>query len=745
MALTTNEKEIIEKFKQAAMEHPQVKWFDVGYQDFLFDSQRDLEFPCVFLQSNGVTNGDLRLTNNFTIYCLDLPLMESEADNTEFEYQEQYVDSRNTCLAIINYILGQVRGENRQLFSLRRIGPAIPDQGQLDGATGYRITVEVEYDSLLNTGFEFLPEASIEITSHAGSAEENSGDIQLGYTTEGFTGTPTIVWSSPDGGTISNDGLVDDGTVGEFTYQVTGTYLSQVASDTTTIAWTMATAPSVTIGNHAASQQEDSGDITLTATTANFSTTPTIVWSSTDGGVIDANTGVVSDDTVGTFTYVATATAGSEVARDTTTIQWTAAPFVSAFTSLALDTFTFTGTGGMADITLTGTAGTNVSLSLVDVTPVGWITDSNIVTATGSIPSDGTFESTMSIPSTLDTETRTFRVRATNTDMTTDIISSALVTQTHTQTDAQGDLIADFTVVEANDMATFSSNVTGGDPNFTLELFDTDPGVGSPTALETLVATTLGTQTFTAIDTSGLTEDTTYYLRVTDVDSDTLTETIVITVTTAQTVFAYSNSYHSGSGTGVMALNALDLDSSGNFHWTMENSSGTSLDVGNLNTTHSIPPMALSAASVSGHSSSSLNGQTITVTFYDDLAGTDEIGSFDTTYHNTTPTFANLEFGFTGLSTSSSNYDFTIASNYVGDLDGLFDSVGLDYVSGHVNDVPNGSNRISVTNYTVQAFPGSFQGSFSQSTLSSGNYSIVGWATSGSDTTYGLVTHITIP
>ena len=244
--LTTNEREIVDKFREQAMEHPAVQWFDVGYQDFLFDSQRDLEFPCVFLQSNGVTNGDLRITNNFTLYCLDLPLMEYEADNTEFEFQSQYVDSRDTCLGIINYILGQVRGENRQLFTLRRVGSAVPDQGQLDGATGYRVNIEIEYDSILNTGFEFTPFPMVTIDAHDSTYAVNSGDITLTATVENFTGVPTLVWSSSDGGTIDpTTGVVDDADPGTFTYSVEATFGTEQATDSTQIEWNAAPTGSI--------------------------------------------------------------------------------------------------------------------------------------------------------------------------------------------------------------------------------------------------------------------------------------------------------------------------------------------------------------------------------------------------------------------------------------------------------------------------------------------------------------------
>ena len=744
--ITTNELEIVNLFRQAAMSHPAVKWFDVGYTDFLFDSQRDLEFPCVFLQSNGVTNGDLRLTSSFTLYCLDLPLTEMENCPTYFDYQPQYINSRDTTISIINYVLGEVRGPNRQKFSLRRIGPAVPDGGQLDGATGYRINIEIEYDSILATVAKF---PFVRINQHDRRYEQNGGPITLEATTQYFDGFPTLTWSSTDGGTIDETtGVVSDADVGDFTYTVTailneGMENEQRDTAMTKITFTPASEtpvanPMITIDAHSMMANTDSGDIQLMAMTSGFTGTPTITWDSTDGGTI-SSTGLVSDDTAGTFTYRATATFGSETASATTTITWQTV-VVTPLRTLTFDTTSFTG-AGTANLVLAGDVGTNFGLNIIDATPSGWIDNSALDSLSGTIPQDGTFEATITIPANtnLDSETRTFRVQAVNTDDVNDFVNSATVSQIHTQANQQGDLIADFTGTRVQDSVTFTSNITGGDQPFTLELFDMDPSTGSPTPVETMTATALGTVTFTAIDVSTITEDTTYFLRVSDTDGDMLIESEVISPQ-VQEGFGFGNVFFLQSQTFQFTLPETEIplgDRSSSYTQSLIGDVDGNLIRSGAVSVDSVIPSTL--RSELGWIEN-VSEQTATLTI--ENSSSTEVFTDTFVMHNAADgvTLADVEVGSLAYSTNGStqinvNFTTTDTSNA-----GPVTSYGVDYVNSITDDVPNGSNRESTSNIFINRH----RMEIAITPLSSGSYSLRAWVSDGTDTTYGPVVQFTI-
>ena len=147
------EQQIIQLFVDAAEAHTGLKWSDVGTSTFLFNTQRDLIFPALFIQTQGATVANETMTNTFTIYCLDLPIMEGEINNQDFEWDKRLVESRDTTLQILQDIIGKVRVENGIHLTMT-IGAFVQDNEQLDNATGWRVDLQIGHDFLTtNIGF----------------------------------------------------------------------------------------------------------------------------------------------------------------------------------------------------------------------------------------------------------------------------------------------------------------------------------------------------------------------------------------------------------------------------------------------------------------------------------------------------------------------------------------------------------------------------------------------------------------
>ena len=203
-------------------------------------------------------------------------------------------------------------------------------------------------------------------------------------------------------------------------------------------------------------------------------------------------------------------------------------------TNIVIDNLTFTGAGEVANVIVTGTPGVTFNLAVFNTTPLGWLTSGTLGASSGTIPADGTFETTISIPAAVETVSRTAAIRAVNSSDTTNIVTTGLFTQTHTQV-GDGDLMVSTDSVTVGTMVTFSATVTASDDfPITVELFDADPAEGSPTAIQTGTLNALGTHTFTAIDTSGFGAGThSYWIRVSDSDNDVVTTTETITIAIA--------------------------------------------------------------------------------------------------------------------------------------------------------------------------------------------------------------------
>ena len=110
--------------------------------------------------------------------------------------------------------------------------------------------------------------------------------------------------------------------------------------------------------------------------------------------------------------------------------------------TVVLDNVTFMSTMEVANVTVTGDVGSVFDFSIT-ADPVGWLTTGALGAASGTIPADGSFETTISIPLATGTEMfqRTLVLRATLQGDAENFAESATVTQTHSPGGGDGDLM----------------------------------------------------------------------------------------------------------------------------------------------------------------------------------------------------------------------------------------------------------------------------------------------------------------
>ena len=147
-----NEQELIQLFAQEAEDHAAINWFDQGSPEFDFTAMKDITAPLLYVQTIGATEADNRLTYTFTIYCLDLPAIESEVDNSAFAWDSNYVAARDACKAALRDVICEVKVQNKTNFTLANTGSLVSD-GDADTAfVGWRQTITItqntDYDTV---------------------------------------------------------------------------------------------------------------------------------------------------------------------------------------------------------------------------------------------------------------------------------------------------------------------------------------------------------------------------------------------------------------------------------------------------------------------------------------------------------------------------------------------------------------------------------------------------------------------
>ena len=199
------------------------------------------------------------------------------------------------------------------------------------------------------------------------------------------------------------------------------------------------------------------------------------------------------------------------------------APVDLSLTSISISALNFGQSGQTADVTVNGNPGVQFNLSLISVMPTGWITSGALGASSGTIPADGSFETTIMIPAATGTVDRSFVLRATNTANTSNIVDSGTVRQQHTVS-SEGNLVAESSVVTAGPLTTISANVTAGDAPFTY-ILNTNPTDSTSGVIQTLGPTSDTTVSFTGFR---AVTAMAYYVHISDSDNDmvVLTENI---------------------------------------------------------------------------------------------------------------------------------------------------------------------------------------------------------------------------
>ena len=230
-----------------------------------------------------------------------------------------------------------------------------------------------------------------------------------------------------------------------------------------------------------------------------------------------------------TFQVQAVAVGGGQLPFISDVISQTGAAFI---TSVVVDNITFNRFGATEDVTITGSPNLAFTLDLVTVTPTGWITSGALAAQSGTLNASGVFTTTITIPTDSDdTFTRTFAIRATGTGSDSSATAtSVLITQSHTQTTAAGDLSisADYTYSSPN--LTFNAEVLTGDPPFTLVL-NQHPTDATISPIQTLSLSATGMTTFTTLNVASIPDGgVNYYIHASDADGDVVVETELVTL-----------------------------------------------------------------------------------------------------------------------------------------------------------------------------------------------------------------------
>ena len=155
--MNTNTKLIVDLFKAAAMDHVNINWFDYSTAEFIFNSQTNLEYPCIFLQliDSLVTDGT-REELNFTVYSL-----QARPDNYEYKkgddnyaYDEQVTDERDLAFDTLRDVINKVRLQNRRTMMINQ-GTTVFDNDTFSGAVGWRQTINIVTQATYNVGTDF--------------------------------------------------------------------------------------------------------------------------------------------------------------------------------------------------------------------------------------------------------------------------------------------------------------------------------------------------------------------------------------------------------------------------------------------------------------------------------------------------------------------------------------------------------------------------------------------------------------
>ena len=361
---------------------------------------------------------------------------------------------------------------------------------------------------------------------------------------------------------------------------------------------------------------------------------------------------------------------------------------------------TFNQFGEVVNWTISGDSGTNVNISIINDNPTGWIQSGALNPSSGTIGSNGTLTGTVTIPSVHETVNRTFALRAISTSNPDDVVSSSTIRQMHTEgqgSGGDGDLRAGFNSVITDANITFSVNITAGDAPYSVTLAtsgENPPPLSS--VVETMTIANNGIVTFTAIDAGTLLPgEHTYFAHISETggDSDILIESETINIPQIRIIDSGLNGMRvvrNSSQVFSVPLDGFALDDLALYIRDVR------FDTDNHNNDHSQSPRVYFFASQSSFENipSGDNVPYRIVNISESPEVILETGTINIV-DNVPESISDVTIGNAWIDLSTS---VGIRFSFGRTLFDVTNSVGVDYLEGSHETVPDGSNRLITTN-----------------------------------------------
>ena len=164
--MSFTEQSLVNLFREQAERHLAINSFSAGNSTFLdcMITERQTAFPIIYVQTISATELNRQTTYQFTIYCLDKPSMENEALSDDFEWDNVFAASRDTCKAALNDIICEVKVRNQRNLSIINTGSLISDSDDREGrgTAGWRQTIDLTFDNdeYISANFPSTPDAT---------------------------------------------------------------------------------------------------------------------------------------------------------------------------------------------------------------------------------------------------------------------------------------------------------------------------------------------------------------------------------------------------------------------------------------------------------------------------------------------------------------------------------------------------------------------------------------------------------
>ena len=167
----------------------------------------------------------------------------------------------------------------------------------------------------------------------------------------------------------------------------------------------------------------------LDSSRISFDNTSVTLNGSGSGTAVISISNTIYEDVSFTFNVQGSVTGGNTVNSNQSTYTYSQ-PLLS---SLTVSDLTFGQDGESTTVTVVGGVGTQFNFAISNPIPSGWITTGALGAVSGTIPDGGEFITTLQIPFAVGSVNRTFTLTATNSNKTSNVVSSGLIRQQVTE------------------------------------------------------------------------------------------------------------------------------------------------------------------------------------------------------------------------------------------------------------------------------------------------------------------------